>query len=179
VVVLMDSTHPERVYDPETRKAGGTNADDLTDLLRDLPVLLVKENTSTNWHREDELLRQGPALVVVHRSCFFDATYFADREMSDQTYPFAADKFELFVGYVGLGNPRTKFVVYSRGSWKTEDERAKWELNVGQRFPHVRGRVRAWRVPVDRQSFRHPQTGAEIKEIVKAALGLAAAVPAR
>jgi serine/threonine protein kinase len=37
VIVLMDSPHPERVYDPETRKTGGTNADDLTDLLRDLP----------------------------------------------------------------------------------------------------------------------------------------------
>ncbi len=90
----MDSTHPQRVYDDETRKAGGTNADDLTDLLRDLPVLLVKENTNWSWHREDELLRQKPALVVVHRSCFFDATYLPDADLSGQTYPFASDTFK-------------------------------------------------------------------------------------
>ena len=172
VVVLMDSTHPDRVYDPETRKAGGTNADDLTDLLRDLPVLLVKENTNSAWHREDEVLRQHPALVVAHRSCFFDATYFPDRELSAQTYPFAADKFELFMGYVGLGNTKTKFLVYSRGSWKSEEERAKWETDVAQRFPLLKGRVRAWRVPLDRATYRNPKTGAEIKELVKSALGL-------
>jgi hypothetical protein len=172
VVVLMDSTHPQRVYDDETRKAGGTNADDLTDLLRDLPVLLVKENTNWSWHREDELLRQKPALVVVHRSCFFDATFFPDADLSGQTYPFAADKFELFMGYVGLGNPRTKFIVYSRRSWDTQAARDKWVADVEQRFPGLRGRVQAWMVPLERPTFRNPQTGAEIKTLVKAALGL-------
>ena len=35
VIVLMDSPHPARVYHLATLKVGGTNADDLTDLLRD------------------------------------------------------------------------------------------------------------------------------------------------
>src|SRR5262249_53891180 len=72
VIVLMDSTHPERIYDEQTRKAGGTNADDLTDVLRDLPVRLVKENTNGTWHREYEVLQENPALIVAHRSCFYD-----------------------------------------------------------------------------------------------------------
>jgi serine/threonine protein kinase len=73
VVVLMDSPLPDRVYDPETRKNGGTNADDITDILRDLPIVIEKENTSPLWHREDQVLRESPALIVIHRSCFADA----------------------------------------------------------------------------------------------------------
>jgi len=52
-------------------KNGGTNADDLSDLLNDLPATLVKENTSWTWHREEEIVRQNPTLVVVHRSRFY------------------------------------------------------------------------------------------------------------
>ena len=54
----MDSPHPERVYDPATRKTGGTNADDLTDLLRDLPVLLLKETTNAIWDRSIRFCRR-------------------------------------------------------------------------------------------------------------------------
>ena len=43
VVVLMDS--PGRVYDAATAAAGGTNADDVSDALRELPVVVYKENT--------------------------------------------------------------------------------------------------------------------------------------
>ena len=81
MIVLMDSQHPERVYDSATRQAGGTNADDLTDLLRDLPVTLLKENTGSTWHREDQILRQNPSLILVHRSCFYDSTLLGDPEL--------------------------------------------------------------------------------------------------
>ena len=116
---------------------------------------------------------------MAHRSCFFDATFFPDADLTGQTYPFAADKFELFMGYVGLGDPRTKFIVYSRRSWDTQAARDKWVADVGQRFPGLRGRVQAWMVPRDRPTFRNPQTGAEIKTLVKAALGLDKPAPAR
>ena len=46
VVVLMDS--PGRAYDAATKDAGGTNADDVSDALRDLPVVMFKENTSSS-----------------------------------------------------------------------------------------------------------------------------------
>ena len=47
VVVLMDS--PGRAYDAATSAAGSSNADDMTDALGDLPVVLIKENTSAMW----------------------------------------------------------------------------------------------------------------------------------
>jgi len=57
--------------------------------------------------------------------------------------------------------------------------RDKWVANVGQRFPGLRGRVQAWMVSLDRPTFRNPQTGAEIKTLVKAALGLDKPAPPR
>jgi serine/threonine protein kinase len=182
VIVLMDSPHPERVYDPETRKSGGTNADDLSDLLRDLPVVLLKENTSATWHRENQVLQENPALIVAHRSCFYDTTMFDPAKFGDvgHTEQFAAlahDKFDTFVGYVGQGNPQTRFVVYSRGSWRDETARAQWVTTMEQRFPTLRGRVNAMKVPLDRATFRNPTTGADIKTRIQSALKIDAPVP--
>ena len=174
VIVLMDSPHPARVYDPATLKVGGTNADDLTDLLRDLPVGLLKETTGTSWRREDEILRENPAMIVAHRSCFYDATLLGDAALDqryvEQLYAPAADKFEMLLAYVALGNPRTRFLVYSRGSWETEADKRAWIAALERRFPRLKGRVRAYKVPLDRATFRHPQTGAEIKAIVTSML---------
>jgi len=107
VIVLMDSTHPLRIYDAATREEGGTNADDLTNVLRDLPVVLIKENTSPTWNREEEVLLQNPAIIVAHLSCFWDATPDDDRELGRLTRPQAVDKFDMFLGYIGRGNPRS------------------------------------------------------------------------
>ena len=174
VIVLMDSPHPARVYDPATLKVGGTNADDLTDLLRDLPVGLLKETTGTSWRREDEILRENPEIIVAHRSCFYDATLLGDpaldQRYAQQLYAPAADKFEMLLAYVALGNPRTRFLVYSRGSWETEAAKDAWIAALERRFPRLKGRVRAYKVPLDRATFRHPQTGAEIKLMVTALL---------
>ena len=179
VIVMMDSPHPQRVYDPATLKAGGTNADDLTDLLRDLPVELVKETSSTSWRREDQLLRENPSVFLVHRSAFYDATLLGDPALDEKyggvIYPQAADKLEVLLGYVALGNPRTRFIVYSRGSWKTDADKDAWVLTMTQRFPQLKGRLVAYKVPLDRTTYRHPQTGAEIKAIVEQQLAALAA----
>ena len=173
VIVLMDSTHPLRIYDPATRAEGGTNADDLTNVLRSLPVVLVKENTSATWNREDEVLRQDPQLIVLHRSCFWDATPGGDRELGGITRPLAYDKFDMFIGYIGQGNPRTRFFVYSRGAWESDPQnQQRWVDSVEARFPALRGRVFTWQVPLDRATYRDPVTAAEIREEVVALLDL-------
>lgn len=187
VIVLIDSTHPERVYDDETRRHGGTNADDLTDVLQDLPVSLVKENTSWTWHREHEVLRQKPDLILIHRSCFYVPSGLDQQlagspappsvpfksQFETEFYARAADKLEVFLGYIGLDNPRTKFIVYSRRSWNSDLERNRWVAALESRFPQLKGRVTAWSVPLDRATFRNPKTGAEMKKMVVSALGLA------
>jgi hypothetical protein len=172
VVLLMDSPHPERVYDAETKRTGGTNADDLTDLLRDLPIVLLKENTNATWRRELQVLQEKPALIVAHRSCFYDTTLFDPAKYGDvghteQFAELAHDKFDLFIGYVGQANPSTRFIVYSRGSWKDEAARAQWVRTIEERFPVLRGRVVAMKVPLDRATFRNPITGGEIRQLIE------------
>jgi serine/threonine protein kinase len=174
VIVLMDSLHPERVYDEQTRKAGGSNADDLTDLLRDLPVRLVKENTNASWHREYEVVQENPALIVAHRSCFYDATMLGEASREKAFIDLSWDKFETFAGLVAQANPRTRVLAYSRGSWSDEATRAKWVAGMEQRFPPLKGRIDALRVNLDRPTFRNPETGAEIRQRIVAMLGLAA-----
>jgi hypothetical protein len=169
VVVMMDSHHPQRVYDPATLRAGGMNADDLTELLRDQPLVLIKEAASAQWDREEQLLAQTPDLILAHRSSFYDATLLGDSALDikyvAQLYAPAADKFESLLGYVARANPHTQFIVYSRGSWKTEAEARVWIGNVERRFPAVKGRLTVYRVPLDRATFRNETTGAEIRAL--------------
>jgi serine/threonine protein kinase len=168
VVVLMDSTQPDRVYDPETRKNGGTNADDITDILRDLPIVIEKENTSPLWHREDQILREKPALIVIHRSCFADSTLGFDPQSN--AAQVADKKVESFLGYFSLGNPTTKFLTYTRKS----DDQAAWVSDLEKRFPQLKDRVVALTVPggAEHASFRDPETKKIIRAQVKLILGL-------
>jgi serine/threonine protein kinase len=168
VVILMDSPLPDRVYDPETRKNGGTNSDDITDILQDLPIVLEKENTSPLWHREDQVLRQKPSLIVIHRSCFADITVGLDPQST--ALQVADKKLESFLGYVSLGNPATKFLTYTR---RSEDQGA-WVLDLERRFPQLKGRVVALTVPGGPQhaTFRDPTTKKMVRENVRSILGL-------
>jgi serine/threonine protein kinase len=168
VVVLMDSTLPDRVYDPETRKNGGTNADDITDILRDLPIVIQKENTSPLWHREDQVLREKPSLIVIHRSCFADAALSFDPHSTSAQV--ADKKIESFLGYVSLGNPTTKFLTYTRRS----EDQAPWVLDLERRFPELKDRVVALTVPggPEHATFRESETKKMVRQQVKSILGL-------
>ena len=194
VIFLMDTSAPRGVYDPETRHNSGTNADDLNDVLRDLPVVLHKETLGSTWDREDQLLSQRPDLVLIHRSAFFhsaaldlDIDYgpFDDPEEEARflrSYFVIESKLIAFLGYVGLGDSQTIFLVYSRGwggQWSEED-RAAWVVDVERRFPHLEGRVFTMKVPVAQDgagSFREQATGQMIRERVVELLGLDGSAP--
>ena len=181
VVVMMDSHHPQRVYDPATLRAGGMNADDLTELLRDQPLVLIKEAASSRWDREEQLLAQTPDIILAHRSSFYDATLLGDSVLDNKYFPQlyapAADKFESLLGYVARANPHTRFIIYSRGSWKTEAEAQAWIEMVERRFPAINGRLTVYRVPLDRATFRNEKTGAEIKALTLDVLRKAGRLP--
>ena len=170
VVVLMDTSAHDRVYDPATLQSGGTNADDITDVLHDLPVRIVKETTSWLWRREAEVVNEHPALVVMHRSCFYTFPD-SDSRIAD-LYPHADDKLVAFIGYLATVNPRVKFIVYSRHSWEKDVDAEKWKEGATNRFPALAGRLETWRVPLDRATFRHPLTGQELRNSVERALAM-------
>ena len=171
VIVLMDSPLEGRVYDPRTLAAGGTNADDITDALRGLPIVTHKENTSPMWHREDEVRQQNPDLIVSHLSCLFDQRVTADAAVRSHLFEMSQHRLTAFFGYVASVNPRTKFLVYSRGRFGSDE--ATWIGNVVARFPHMRGRLYAMVVPGGaKATFRDPATMQQLHARVVEILGL-------
>ncbi len=82
----------------------------------------------------------------------------------------ADKKLESFLGYIGLGNPTTKFLTYTR---RYEDQRP-WVLDLETRFPQLKGRVVALIVPggSEHATFRDSETKKIIREQVKSILGL-------
>ena len=173
VVVLMDS--PGRAYDAATKAAGGTNADDISDALRDLPVVLFKENTSSMWHREEQVIRQNPDLIVSHLSCLLDERMAnADQALEDHLFAVAANRLTLFFGYLGTANPRTRFVVYSRSRFAEKDAADEWVGDVVARFPMLKGRVFTMSMPGGRASatFRDPATAQMLRTQIKELLAL-------
>ena len=118
LVVLMDSAIPSLVYDETTRQGGGSNIDDLTDALKDLPLMLVAETTSPAWSRAQQVLDLAPDVVIIHVSGFYSETAPMDPE----------EKFRSFLRL--LAGSDTKFLVYSRGLWRNEvtsQDRERWQ----------------------------------------------------
>ena len=173
VVVLMDS--PGRVYDVATAAAGGTNADDVSDALRELPVVVYKENTSSMWHREEHVRRQNPDLIIGHLSCLLDARKAnADQALEDHLFAVAESRLTLFFGYIATTNPRTRFLIYSRRHFATREVASAWVNDVVARFPLLRGRLFTMSMPGGRASatFRDPATARLLREQVHEILGL-------
>lgn len=189
VVVLMDTPAPPGVYDPETRLRAGTNADDLNDALRSLPVSLHKETVGATWNREDQVANQQPSLILVHRSVFVHALVYefkteagsaahkgqwpdpdADVAFYGRLSRIGRDRLEGMLGYFAAASGRTRFIVYAR-EW-SEGSRAKWSDALVQRFPGLRGRVEVFEVqPVDGvASFRKDVNVARMREVVSQAL---------
>ncbi len=97
----MDSPHPARVYDEETLNANGTNADVLSDILAGLAVRRQKEAIGPDWHRDEEILRFGPDLVIIHYSGF---------RQEDGSGP--RTRLKLLIRF--LAGSDTKLLIYSR-----------------------------------------------------------------
>jgi hypothetical protein len=161
VVIVMDTAAPHGVYDQGVRDSGGTNADALSETLRDLPVVLQKETVGATWAREDQILKQHPSLILIHRSSFFhsmnqefgfgypgEAGF--DERRARALYDISENKLQALLGYIGRQNPDTLFLAYGRGtggSWEDERDRAAWVERLEGRFPELNGRVTTLGIP--------------------------------
>ena len=177
VIVLMDSPLPGRVYDARTAAAGGTNADDVTDVLRDLPVAIRKENTSAAWHREEQVVTENPDLIVSHLSCLFDSRLAGEPEGAIYEHAFrqAEERLLTFFGYVAARNPRTRFIVYSRTVFQQRGGEQGWVREQEARLTVLRGRLHAFIVPggTGGATFRDPETGRLLRDRVTRVLDIA------
>ena len=98
LVVMMDSPHPDFVYDQVIQEASGTNADAINDILADLPIDRQKEAVGPRWHRDQEILQFDPDLIIIHYSAFGRGKGYT--------------RIKTFLSYF-VGN-KTKFLIYSR-----------------------------------------------------------------
>jgi len=173
VIVLMDSPLPGRVYDPRTAAQGGTNADDVTDVLRALPVAIRKENTSAVWHREEQVIFENPDLIISHMSCLVDDRVAdGDAAIAEHLADVAEYRLLMFFAYVASRNPRTQFIVYSRPQFARKGGEAVWLANEEAHLPILRGRLHPLTVPGGKEhaTFRDPATGELLRTRVKQAL---------
>ncbi|MDX1623265.1 MAG: adenylate/guanylate cyclase domain-containing protein [Gemmatimonadota bacterium] len=161
LVVMMDSPHPSRVYDEETRAVDGTNADVISDILLDLPVLRQKETIGPDWHRDQEILKFDPELVVIHYSGFRQGRDEGPRE-----------RLRLFIEY--FAETDTKFLVYSRQPEEQLRQRLETLLApVERKHPGILDRVRAFGVTdYGPPRWKNPMTANRLKLAVKEILEL-------
>ena len=162
VVVLMDSTLPEVVYDPQTQSNGGTNADDISDALDDLPIQIVKETTSLIWDRDEQVLQLDPDLIIIHLSAFYDQTNPQD----------SGRKLESFLRFVAIS--RAHFIMYSRApTLESEIGQTQWVQQIESQIPQLQSRVQLLYVPAGpAATFRDTNTARRLKMLVKTTLKL-------
>ena len=188
VVLLMDTLARRGVYDQATVRRSETNADELSRVMADLPLVVYKETLGSDWGREDQIARHQPSLVMIHRSAFFHAMNaefgfgYSGQDAYDESrwrllYRAADNKLIAFLGYVGSANPNTRFLIYSRGTgggWSESDFRERWRTGVENRFPFLQGRVFTMPVPggVSAGSFTTPEAVEIVRTTVAKILGL-------
>jgi hypothetical protein len=156
-VVIMDSPLRDVVYDQAAWLKGRTNADELTEMLKDLPgVVLYKETTSLQWEREDQVLKMHPRLIIIHASCFYDSTNVVDPDR----------KFFSFLQYLASSDAR--FLVYSRGFHHGGES---WKASLVQLIPKLNARLEVFEIPPP-GTFSDPVIRRRFKTLVKEALSL-------
>jgi serine/threonine protein kinase len=205
VVVLMDTTAPHGIYDEDNQRTGRSNAKELYELLqreiKDIPPENIDEQSvGLNWDRRNRVRLQRPHLVVIHRSIFYHPVAAAlnfpypDRNppMTDEEFRefeqrykiLGDDKLREFLGDIGSSEPRTRFLVYSRGTdtnWLSPEFQVKWTKEVEDQYPALKGRVKT--MLIDREmidgkmtapSFRNPKTREDFLKRVREILGIRA-----
>ena len=163
--------------------------------LKVLPAdMAVDEERRGRFEREVQIVSQEPDLVLVHRSGFFHAMnqefgfgYPDDGAVFDEVaarrlYELSDNKLVAVLGFLGRDNPRTRFLVYSRGTgggWTDDQYRAEWVHKVEGRFPFLKGRVGTVNVPggPGGGSFDDADTRQLFRRQVRDLLGLGAAEP--
>jgi len=158
---MMDSPHPDRVYDEETLAANGTNADVISDILLDLPIRRQRESIGPEWHRDEEILQFDPDLIVIHYSGFLQG--FGD---------MPRNRLKLFMTY--FADTNTQFLLYSRqpeaGLQSGVDDLL---TDVDREHPGFLARVHVFGLPDHgSREWRNPLTANALKLRVKEILDI-------
>ena len=154
-----------------TEEAGDTNADDVSAALRDLPVVLVKENTSSisGSCRSRSANRTRTWSSATFPALLNRSIAKEDELLEEELFVLARERIAGVFGYLGEVNPRTQFLVYSRSRFDDPAEAKKWVEDVIGHFPRLEGRLFTMSMPGDRASatFRDAATKQILRTRVK------------
>lgn len=203
VVILIDTVAKRGIYDDNNKNTGRSNAKELYEVfqreVKEIPPENIdEESVGLNWDRRNRVCARRPDLVVIHRSVFYHPVAAAlnfsypdelktDEEFKqfEQRYKILGDdKLREFLSDIGSCEPRTKFLVYSRGTdtnWLSPEFRLKWSQEVEGIYPALKGRVTTMLVEEGRDgtnvihgTFRLPKNRQELLKRVREILGLPA-----
>jgi serine/threonine protein kinase len=164
LVIMMDSPHPRRIYDEETIRQSGTNADVISDILADLPIVRQKEAAGPGWHRYDEIVSFRPDLIVMHFSTFRGPD-------SDDPRP----PLKEFLRYFAEHHTGTRFLIYTRAAEaEVRNVVDSMMTDVEAEHPGFLARLTFFGTPDHGGGphWRDPVTAGELKLAVKRILGL-------
>jgi serine/threonine protein kinase len=200
IVVLMDTTAKDGVYERDTRDSGGSNTIDIKNVLQENDFLpprnLHSQAIDWKWSNEDFVCSLRPDLVIIHRSSFYHPvnalfgfpkdhpyTDSLEEEKWQRFYSICENKLLLFMAYVATRERRTQFLVYSRGTdpkwtddhWRTEE----WAKPNEARFPELKDRIKTMVVAggYEKGTFRDIETKTRLRKIVKDIFGDRVGVP--
>ena len=164
LVIMMDSPHPDRIYDIETIRANGTNADVVSDILADLPIVRQKEAAGPGWHRYEEIVAFHPDLVIMHYSTFRGA------DSGD-----ARPGLKTFLTYFATRDRGTRFLIYTRmPEAEVREVVDSLMADVEAQHPGLLARITFFGTPDHGGGphWRDPVTAGELKLEVRRILGL-------
>ena len=114
---------------------------------------------------------QNPDLIISHLSALYDQRVTTDAVLRRDLFDIAQSRLVAFFGHVASVNPRTRFLVYSRGRFGAPEK--IWTDDVVARFPQMTGRVFTLTVPGGEQAtFRDPAIMTALRRRVEDILGL-------
>lgn len=161
LVVLMDSHLKGVVYCKDTFEKGGSNSDDIADLLSDLPVAVASIPTNLDWNDYERLIKLNPSLIIIHASAFYKETQELKGNLQLLT----------FLGQVRKSPAR--ILVYTRGLPEEPSERLniEWTNLVGQ--VNLSNKAQLIVMPRGHAScFHDPAVAVPFKKAVMRALGI-------
>jgi serine/threonine protein kinase len=194
VVVFMDTTATNGIYDPDNVVAGRSNADELYERLVGLdgillPSTLHKEGIGVGWVRESFIIGLKPGLVIIHRSSFFHPhaailklkyppfDNAEDYKKFQNIYDSQDMRLRSFISLVGSAVPHCQFLVYSRGTdtnWLNPVVRSNWTAALESSMTNLQGRIHTMVIPEQtngaRGTFRDPRTMEDMKRRVREVL---------
>lgn len=164
VVVVLDSHNKGVVYCKHTQDIGGSNADDIISLLKDMPVSIATVSTHLEWNDDQRVIGLTPALIVIHASAFYKET----KEMDGNT--------RLLNLLDSLKNTESKILVYTRGlpDQASSDIKTRWvKLLAKLDEPKLKQRTQLFIMPKGHDScFDDPDIGVPFKNKVRDMLSI-------